>query len=724
MKPALSLITLAMLASPAFANNELSTQAIEVIEVTSNFKQENLMKAQGSISVIDSDEIITRNALHSESLLGAMANVNFSSGASRGNFVQIRGIGQRSEFVDPTNPSVGLIIDGINYSGLGGAGLLFDVNQVALYRGPQGTVFGNDAIAGVLKLDSAPAGENQDSRLLISAGTFNSASAGFAAGANLSDDVALRLSAVKQVSDGYINNLFLDAKDTNNIDESNVKLKVTAQATEHLSIDAVMHYIDNDNGYDAFSLDLNRDTYSDQPGRDAQRTKAFGITSIYDGFDSVNIELIASSLSSDLVYSYDEDWAYGQYSWLSDDPTYQPDPCDTVLGPCLAEADGYSATDEYLRTREQNSVDLRLLSKENNEFSWVAGIYVNQRDSDLTRKYTWQSQDFVSANEHKDSAIYGQFGYQLSAKSELTVGARIGQYDIDYSDNAMISEVADDTLYGFNISLKNQANDQAMTYITLARSDRAGGINGAALAEAGDIVDADLKALLLSNSSFEPESLYSTEFGVKGHSLDNRLNLKLAAFYHYRDNTQLKSGITYLNDGGGTKFVDYTDNAGSSRGYGLEIETTYLMNDNIELYYNVGYLKTKIKDYVSPIKASAGLDMHNRQMAHAPKYTFNVGATYHADNGFYTSVELMGKDSFYYSDSHNEQSHSYALTNLSAGYQAANWRVNLSANNVFDKQYGVRGFLFGNDPRDFYASHNYEQFGAPRTVDLSLEVKW
>jgi len=723
MKPVLSLISLAVLSSPVFASNDLTPSELEVIEVTSNFKQQNIMKTQGSISVIDSDEIVARGAQHSENLLGSFANVNFSSGASRGNFVQIRGIGQRSEFVDPTNPSVGLIIDGINYSGLGGAGLLFDVNQVTLYRGPQGTAFGNDAIAGVLKLDSTPAGD-QDSTLLLSAGTFGTASAGFATGANITDGVDIRLSAIKQVSDGYINNLHLGVDDTNNIDESNIKLKVSVKATDHLTVDAVMHYIDNDNGYDAFSLDLNRDTYSDQPGRDAQRTKAFGLSAVYDGFDSVDIEFSASTLSSDLVYSYDEDWAFGQYSWLSDDPTYQPDPCDTTQGDCLADADGYSATDEYLRGRQQHSVDVRLLSKNDGELSWVAGLYLNQRDSDLTRLYTWQSQDFMSVNEHKDSAFYGQVAYQLSHKTELTVGARIGQYDIDYVDNANVSQSADDTLFGFNVSLKNQLNEQAMTYITLARSDRAGGVNGSALAEAADIVDGDLNALLLSNSSFEPESLYSTEFGVKGRSLDDTLNLKLAAFYHYRDNTQLSSGITYLNAGGGTKFVDYTDNAGSSRGYGLEIETSYQFSDHIELFYSVGYLKTRIKDYVVPQKSGNGVDMHNRQMAHAPKYTANFGANYHSDNGFYASAELMAKDQFYYSDSHNEQSHSYVITNLSAGYQAQVWRVNLSANNIFDKEYGVRGFLFGNDPRDYYAAHNYEQLGAPRTVNLSVEVNW
>jgi len=701
MKPVLSLISLAILASPVFVHSAVAQDKLEVIEVTSNFKQVNLMHAQGSISVIDQDEIISRNAQHSENLLGAMANVNYSSGASRGNFVQIRGIGQRSQFVDPSNPSVGLIIDGINYSGLGGAGLLFDVSSVALYRGPQGTQFGNDALAGVIKFDTTPTGGEQTNRLMLSGGTYNNVSAGVAAGASYNDNIKLRLSAVTQKSDGYITNDFLQREDTNNIDESSVKLKVDIAATDDLSINTVLHYIDNDNGYDSFSLGLNRHTLSDEPGTDTQRTKALGVTVNYQGFEQFNVEFIASALDSKLTYSYDEDWSYvGIHDW------------------------GYSSTDTYLRARKQNSADLRLLSKGNNELSWVAGLYINQRDSDLTRQYTWQSQDFVSVNEHQDVAVYGQVAYQLSAKTELSVGARVGQYDIDYSDNALVSQRADDNLFGFNLSLKNQVNEQAMTYITFSRSDRAGGINGEALAKAGDITSPTLQQQLLSNSSFEPETLYASEFGVKGRSIDDDLNIKLAAFYHYRSDPQLKSWITDKVDGSAETFVGYTDNAGSSRGYGIELETRYQFSDNVELYYNVGYLVTKIKDYVSQKEEGPDLNMHNRQMAHAPEYTFNAGVNYHSDNGFYVTVELMGKDSFYYSDSHNEQSHSYVLTNLSSGYQAQNWRINLAANNLFDKRYGVRGFLFGNDPRDGYAAHNYEQFGAPQTIDLSLEVTW
>jgi len=703
MKYALSFITLAILSAPSLAQASKDT---EVIEVTSNFRQANLMKTQGSTSVVGNNEIVNRNALHSEELLGGLANVNFSSGASRGNFVQIRGIGLRSQFVDPINPSVGLLIDGINYSGLGGAGSLFDVEAFTLYRGPQGTQFGNDALAGIITMDTTAATADQTNRALVSVGNYGSYSTGLAVGGGITDNFNVRLSAQKQESDGYIENDFLNRDDTNNIDESNVKLKTNWQVTDNLVVDTTLHYIDVDNGYDAFSLDQNRHTLSDEPGEDKQRTKAVGINAVYSGFDSVELQVIASDLDSDLLYSYDEDWSF--------------------VG--IREFWEYSSFDSYARKREQTNADIRLLSKGftlfDNTTSWVAGVYVSQRDSDLTRIYTYDS-DFSSVNEHTDSAVYGQMTYQKSPKTTITFGARIGQYDIDYIDSRSIERNVDDTLFGFHFNISNQVNEQALTYLTFSRSDKAGGVNGEALAKVDDISDATLKAQLLDNAAFDPETLYSAEFGVKGRSLDNKLTVKLAAFYSYREDPQLKGWITdKVGEGEATTFVGFNDNAGSGRGYGLEVETRYSYTDNLDLYYNVGYLITHIKDYVIEQEEGADLNQHNRNFAHAPEYQFAAGLNYSHDNGFYANVEVQGKDSFYYSDSHNQQSHFYALTNVSLGYQGNDWRLNLAGNNIFDKDYGVRGFYFPNDPRDDYAIHNYEQLGAPATVNLSLEVNW
>ncbi len=706
MKTALSLISLAILSSPTFANSD-TEKKLEVIEVTSNFRQANVMKTAGSISVIGNNEIVDRNAMHTQDLLGNLANVNFSSGASRGNFVQIRGIGLRSQFVDPINPSVGLLIDGINYAGLGGAGALFDVDTVELYRGPQGTQFGNDAMAGIIAIDSTPATADQTNRAMLSIGDYGTFGAGIAMGGAITNNVNARLSVQTQQSDGYVSNDHLMRDDTNDIDESNVKLKTNWQATEDLVINTTLHFIDVDNGYDAFSLDENGRTLSDEPGQDTQETKAIGVNAYYQGFDNVELQVLASSLDSDLLYSYDEDWSY-----VGIRPGWE-----------------YSAFDAYTRTRKQSNVDVRLLSKGatlfNNTTSWVAGIYLSERDSGLTRAYTYADQDFVSDNQHSDQAIYGELQHQLSHKTSMTFGARIGQYDIDYVDNNGVSRKVDDNLYGLHFNVTNQVNEQAMTYVSLSRSDKAGGVNGDALAKVGSISDPALQSQLATNATFDPETLYSAEFGVKGRSLDNNLNIRLAAFYNYRKDPQLKGWVTdKVADNSAETFIGYNDNAGSGRGYGIELETRYSYNDNLDLYYNVGYLITRIKDYVVINKHGSNLNMHNRQMAHAPEYQFSGGAKYQADNGFYANVAVQGKDSFYYSDGHNQQSDFYALTNITLGYQGSDWKINLAANNVFDREYAVRGFYFGNDPRNGYEARNYVQLGSPSTVNLSVEVNW
>ena len=88
----------------------------------------------GHVSVVQPDQrgdVVN----HLEEVLNQIPNVNFSSGASRGRFVQIRGIGERSQFSEPLNSSVGLIVDGVDLSGIGAAATLFDVEQVEVLRG-------------------------------------------------------------------------------------------------------------------------------------------------------------------------------------------------------------------------------------------------------------------------------------------------------------------------------------------------------------------------------------------------------------------------------------------------------------------------------------------------------------------------------------------------------------------------------------------------------------
>ena len=150
------IIKLALLPCLLTTSLEASAEdALEEVMVTAELRDEPLLRQAASTSVVDAGQIRQRAADHLGDILGLLPNVNFAGGSSRARFYQVRGVGERSQFVEPLNPSVGLIIDDIDLSGLGTAGGLFDIEQVEVLRGPQGTLHGANALAGLINIRSA-----------------------------------------------------------------------------------------------------------------------------------------------------------------------------------------------------------------------------------------------------------------------------------------------------------------------------------------------------------------------------------------------------------------------------------------------------------------------------------------------------------------------------------------------------------------------------------------
>ncbi|MFB1014422.1 MAG: Plug domain-containing protein, partial [Alteromonadaceae bacterium] len=127
--------------------NTTTESDLEIIVVSGDFRQQNLLKTANSLSVINANEIQARNAQNLEEIIALVPNVNFAGGSQRARYYQIRGIGERSQFQEPINPSVGLIIDDIDFTGIGSIASTFDIAQTEIYRGPQGTRFGANAMA-------------------------------------------------------------------------------------------------------------------------------------------------------------------------------------------------------------------------------------------------------------------------------------------------------------------------------------------------------------------------------------------------------------------------------------------------------------------------------------------------------------------------------------------------------------------------------------------------
>ena len=694
----LSLITTALLplmSAPFSANADDSD--IEKIVVTGDFQRETIQTLSASASLLSEEEISLRGASYLDEILGSAANVNFTAGASRGRFIQIRGVGLRSQFVDPINPSVGLVIDGINYSGLGGSSLLFDIDQVEIYRGPQGTRFGADGMAGMIQMQSAKATSDPSLKLHLGAGTYNSHEAGLAASTGLTDDTTARVSYFRRKSDGYVDNLYLN-ESTQNQDEQVARFKLNSQLTENLNTELNFHYIDINNGYDAFTLDNSRDSVADEPGQDNQKSYAVGIANTYTGFDKFDVSLNVSAIDSELLYSYDEDWVCNDIN--------EPQLCAAGLHPW-----GYSSTDIYNRDRDDQSANLQFNDKTDN---WVAGLYYQNRDVDLERQYTWLASPFASTYETSNIALYGQVATPIGPKTTLITGLRVEQYQGDYTDSNGFIQETDDVMLGGKVALEYQVIDRTMIYASITRGYKAGGINSEALAKAKDEglnLDANF---FQQHTSFDPEYLWSGEFGVKGSSLDDALTLRLAAFYMHRDDIQLKAWQVE-----GQQFTGYVDNASSGSNYGLEIEGNYRLTDNLLLTGSAGYLDTEIDNFVT----QSGLNQDGREQAQSPKYQYAFTARYNFTNAFYAMVGIEGKDDYYFSDSHNSKAPNSNLVNLSFGYDADMWSVRAWARNVFDEAVPTRGFEFGNDPLDGYETHTYTQLGEPRVAGITFTLE-
>lgn len=671
------------------------SQISEVI-VTADFRPLSLQQSPLSVTVLGEDAIEARAAQHLEELLGMAPNVNFSSGASRARFYQIRGIGERSEYAQAINPSVGLLIDGVDFSGLGTVASSFDLEQIEILRGPQGTRYGANALAGMINIISRAPEDEFGAELEATVADYNSRGLGVALNAPLIEERWLsRLSLQQYRSDGFIKNAYLDRKNTNNRDEFNGRLRSRVLVSDDLTIDFSWLHADYDNGYDAFSLDNNRTTLSDQPGHDRQRSNALIAKSIWDMNDALRMEVLLSGVDASTEYSYDEDWSYEG----------------------IAPGWEYKSYDDYRREINNRSIDLRLMSNDKGKLfagstDWVIGVYAIDKDNDLLRLYTYNSGPFRSELESTNRAVYGRLDIALHQQLTLVAGLRADEWEADYASNDGVTPDSQrDSELGGRISLNYQALDDYILYLSASRGIKPGGFN----TDSRFVTEPELAQY----QSFDYETLSSYEWGIKARLNDGRMQARAALFYAERDNMQVKGSIVRpRTDGPGFEFIDYISNAASGRNVGAEGELEWYARDNLKIFASAGLLATEIDNFIT----SDGDNQDGRDQAHAPNYQGDAGFEFGAMQGWYLRADVEAKDEFYFSDRHDEKSDSYVLFNARIGYRTEQWRLALWARNLSDEDYAVRGFAFANDPRDEYASGGYQQLGEPRMVGMTLNL--
>jgi outer membrane receptor protein involved in Fe transport len=681
------LLTLFTWTGIAFAQE--ANTALEEVTVTATLL--NTGVAPVSATLLTEHIQSRRGAAHLEDVITLAPNVAASSGASRSRFFQIRGIGERSQFVEPVNPSVGILLDGIDLSGAGGGLTLFDVQQVEVLRGPQGTLMGANALAGLIAVQSN--GVDSDA-LDISVGIENKG--GYRLGArwdgNLTSTMNGRVAVQQYESNGYVDNDYLNRSDTNSREELTARGTLTWTSETH-TIEAAAYYTRVDNGYDAFSLDNTRATLSDQPGEDDLTLKAGRLNwqSTLMGLDST---LQLSHASTDTTYSFDEDWSY--------------------VG--IAPGREYSSYDEYLRDRSMNSLEWRLRAPEADGTEWVIGTYLRNESEDLSRRYTYLPAPFASDIDTQTLAIFGQVNRTLNEQLSGFIGARLEQRDSEYGDSAGVEKDFDHHYWTGRLGVIWQYHSDAQLYATLSRGARAGGANAGLLASI-DALPEQSQDSVATLGVFDEETLVSLELGWQLDWAQYDMRSRLALFTMDRDDQQAKGSLVIPRADGSTAFIDYTDNAAASEHRGLEWELQWLPTNQLVAELTLGLLDAQFDRYTT----ATGADLSGRDQPQAPDWQYSAGITWRASALASVQLEVAGSDSYFFSDRHDVRAPETHQLNASVSGQWQRWRWILWGRNLTDETTLVRGFgTFGNDPRKEYALEPYRQYGEPRMVGLTL----
>ncbi len=682
-------LTLSLMAASAVLGTASFAEEVTLdpIVVSSDFRAKKLSQTSNSITVIGEDEIYDKASQSFIETLSSTPNVNFSAGASKAKYIQIRGIGERSQFETPINPSVGLMIDGIDFSHATLGATLFDVKQIEVLKGPQGTTFGANGLAGVVTLQSNEPTKETQGHIEATVGNYNTKAFGAAVGGTLVDDVLLgRFSIYKNSSDGFMDNSFLNRDNTNNIDELTAKAQLRWLISDKHTVDLNFMHIDVDNGYDAFTFDNSRVSLADEPGEDTQKTNALSLKSTYD-LDTMKLISKFSYSKSDMTYSYDEDWANPRY-----------------------HADAWKGSDEYIRDKKQIDVDVRMVSNQNARIfndttDWTLGIYYKDYSDDLIRNHSWNPQ-YTGDYKTKSKAIYGQFDTHLSDAFTVISGLRVEKVEAKYSDSSNFNINTDETLVGAKLGLSYKVDDNSLYYATLSRGYKPGGVN------ASNNIPANAR-------EFETETLWNIDLGMNSSYLDNRLTSRLNVFYGKRKDQQVKSSFVTNPQGGGATFNEYLANAAEGHYYGLEAQLNYYATDGLHLFANLGLLKSEFDEYIDPNPIAT--DVNGRTPAQSPKYQYNFGLDYRVNDSWIFKTNVEGKSSYYFSNRHNEKADAYTMLNASVEYINNNWTATLWAKNITDENSQVRGFgSFGNNPANGWATELYTQQGTPRTFGLTV----
>ena len=642
--------TMALAADPAPA--PASTTTVGEVVVTARRTNESLQKTPVSVTVVSQAQLDAEGAKDVTDLQGSVPNMNIVHGRGQADStnIYIRGVGQ-PDALQTFDPAVGFYVDDVFYPRIVGSMMdLLNLKDIEVLRGPQGTLYGKNTIAGAVKIDTQQPGDTVREGVDLSYGNYNSVIVkGFVEGP-VSDTLSLGLSANSETHDGYItdtlNGRKYDNQDTQSVrgqavwkPSNDFKLVLSADYThEAAALTAGQPTATLSN---AFGVPLDIITNppkwdwkaqlgSDLPNKEPLETGGVAATATWNVNDAFTIKSITSYRHTDYDYYIDIDATplqIGDVQLAVRDDTFSEELQFDYKAGAWNVVSGLYYMNEHISSNQDAYADDYIA----NPFPvFAASTFLRTIHDDLrTDSY----------------AAYANAIYAVNDDLHISAGLRVTDESKKYffttstfSDNPVFDGVytpafEQDPKTWVNVSpmvsVDYQVTPAAMIYARIAEGFQSGGFNGRSDSASTGVLP------------YGPETLWSYEAGFKTDWFDHRLRLNGDVFYNdYRD-FQASVGTFQPGPGGINTAVDAVINAGGLSISGAELELTAAPTAQLHFDAEIGYLDAKYTQfndtsYITPTNPSGSRTWMTP--AFSPKWTMRLGPSYRwdLDNGHIT----------------------------------------------------------------------------------------
>jgi iron complex outermembrane receptor protein len=613
---ATTIVSLAI-ANPAYAQDATAEDdsGLAEIVVTAQRREENLQDIPLSVTAVSGDKLdaISAGGVDVRGISGRVPSllVESSFGRTFPRFY-IRGLGNTDFDFNASQP-VSLVYDDVVLENPILKGFpIFDLDRVEVLRGPQGTLFGRNTPAGIVKFDSAKPSDVAGGYGKISYGRFNAINAQGAVGGPLGEKVSIRISGLYQRQDDYVDNVLPSGTTKDAFEgykEYAGRLQFLIKPSDALDILLTGQFRSLDGtarlfranvftrGQQGLNSNFNRYRVSTD-GKNEQRVKTQNASAriTYDA-GPVSLISVTSLWKGDATSVGDVDGGFGA----------------SFLPPALT-GPGYlpftAETRDSVPTLKQFTQEFRIASNGDGPLSYQAGVFYFDEDLKIvSNNYSTlgdpnNAPDGVNiiVSQEQNSKAYGVFGsltYQLSDQFSVTGGIRynddkrrfvaVRSKDTQFPNflqNPLgtVNRRVSDNNITWDLSATYAATDDVNLYTRVARGYRAPSIQGRIL-----FPPATATPLESGVTIGDSETITSFESGVKSTFLDGRARFNLNGFYYELKDAQLTAV------GGGVN-ANRLINADKVRGYGFEADLEFKPTSQLMLTAGISYNNTKIRD--------------------------------------------------------------------------------------------------------------------------------